>query len=75
MRPTMRPDTPRIETPDPCMVEVLGRKTGAERLAIASQMYSSARSMLLHHLRSQYPDWDEQAIIREAARRLSHGAV
>ena len=42
---------------------------------MASRMFSSARRMLINSLRAEHPDWDEQQINREAARRLSHGAV
>ena len=65
----------RIEVISEEMAAVLRRKTGAERLAIASRLFSSARTMLLHHLRARHPEWDELQIQREAARRLSHGAV
>lgn len=65
----------RIEVVSNEMAAVLRLKTGAERLAIASGMFSSARRMLLSHLRSEHPEWDEHALHREAARRLSHGAV
>ncbi len=54
---------------------VLRRKSGAERIEIASRMYASARRMLIAYLRSQHPDWDDGSIEQEAARRLSHGAV
>jgi hypothetical protein len=64
-----------IEVMDDDMAAVLRAKTGAERLAIASGMYASARRMLLSHLRAEHPDWDEQQIQRETARRLSHGAM
>jgi hypothetical protein len=65
----------RIEVVSQDMAAVLRQKTGAERLAIASRLFSSARRMLLSHLRSEHPEWDEGALEREAARRLSHGAV
>lgn len=65
----------RIEVIDEEMAATLRRKTGAERLEIASRMFGSARRMLLSHLRSVHPDWDQRQIEREAARRLSHGAV
>lgn len=65
----------RIDVIDEERAAVLRRKTGAERLAIASRMYSSARAMLLNHLRARHPDWDEHQIQREAGRRLSHGAI
>jgi len=74
-------ETPRIprlqdvEVIDDAMARVYASKTGAERLAIASGMFASARRMLLSHLRSEHPDWTDEQVSREAARRLSHGAV
>jgi hypothetical protein len=65
----------RIEVVSEDMAEMLRQKTGAERLAIASRMFGSARQMLLSHLRSVHPEWDDRQIEREAARRMSHGAV
>jgi hypothetical protein len=64
-----------IEVIDDAMADVIRSKTGAERLRIASGMYASARRMLLCHLRAEHADWDEPRIQREAARRLSHGAI
>ncbi len=64
----------RIETVDDDVAEVLRRKTPAERLAIAHGMWSFARSMLLSSLRGKHPDWTEQRLHEEAARRMSHGA-
>jgi hypothetical protein len=66
---------PHIEVIDEEMARVIRAKTGAERLRIASDMYASARRMLLSHLRVQQSDWDQQRILQEAARRLSHGAI
>lgn len=57
------------------MVPILRAKTGAERLKIAHDMYESARSMLTHYLTSEHPDWGAERVIREATRRLSHGAI
>jgi len=71
----MRLDPGQIEVLDDQMAEVLRSKTGAERLKIASDMFSSARRMLISALRAEHPEWNEPQIIREAARRLSHGAV
>jgi hypothetical protein len=68
-------DLDRIEVVDEEMARILRGKTGAERLAIASGMYASARRMLLSHLAAEHPDWSEEQVTREAARRLSHGAV
>lgn len=65
----------RVEVMSEEMARALRGKTGVQRLEIASRMFCAARSMLLNHLRSIHPDWDEVRIEREAARRLSHGAV
>jgi hypothetical protein len=71
----MRLDFGQIEVMEPVMVQILRQKTGAERLAIASDMFASARRMLISHLRATHSDWTEQQVLRETARRLSHGAV
>lgn len=68
-------DSNKIEVIDDQTADVLRRKTGAERLRIADEMYSWARRTLTSHLRSEHPDWDEGRVVREVARRLSHGAV
>jgi hypothetical protein len=64
-----------VELMDEDMVRVLRAMTGFDRLKIASGMFASARKMLINHLRFEHPDWDESRVVREAARRLSHGAV
>jgi hypothetical protein len=71
----MRIDPSRIEVVDDDMARILRGKTGAERLAMANAMFESARRMLLSHLAAEHPDWSEEQVTREAARRLSHGAV
>ncbi len=71
----MHLDKQQIEVVDDEMAQVLRLKTGAERLQIASEMFSSARQMIINMLRSQHPDGDEQKINAQAARRLSHGAL
>jgi hypothetical protein len=64
-----------IETPDDRVVEILRSKTPAERLAIGLAMWSSARRMLLSVVSQEHPDWGEDRVAREVARRLSHGEV
>jgi hypothetical protein len=68
------PRRPVIEVMDDDMARVIRAKSGAERLKIASDMYSSARRMLMSHLKAEHPDWGERRVIREAAKILSHGA-
>jgi len=64
----------RIERMDPEMVEVLRAKSGAERLAIAFGMFRSARRMIASQLRAEHPDWDEETLQREVARRIALGS-
>jgi hypothetical protein len=71
----MRKINPRFEVMDDLMVEVLRQKTPAERLAISHGMWRFARELLRSALRAQHPDWSEEQICQEMARRLSHGAV
>jgi Rv0078B-related antitoxin len=72
----MRKIDPRnIEVVDDDMAEVFRSMTGAQRLKIANDMFESARRMIASDLASEHPDWDEQRIQEETARRLSHGAV
>jgi hypothetical protein len=68
-------DPRNIEVIDDEMAAVFRAMTGAQRLKIANDMFNSARRMILSHLAAEHPDWDEQRIQQEAARRLSHGAV
>ncbi|HVT58345.1 MAG TPA: hypothetical protein VHR45_08085 [Thermoanaerobaculia bacterium] len=64
-------DLERIELVDDNMAHHLRALSGAQRLAIASGMFASARRMLRSHLVAEHPDWDEGRLEREVARRLS----
>jgi hypothetical protein len=73
-----RPDeplSPCVEVVSDSMAEVFRGMTGAERLRVSSRMFTSARHMLINHLRASHPDWDERRVVQEAAHRLSHGAL
>jgi hypothetical protein len=72
---TLRLDPGQIEVVDDTMAGILRRKTPAERIRIGFAMWTSARNMLLVHLKKTYPDWNNDRVEREVARRLSHGAV
>jgi hypothetical protein len=67
--------TIRVEIMDEAMAAVLRRKTGAARLQIASDLFSSARRMLLNHVRSTHPGWSEERVVQEVSQRLSGRAV
>ena len=64
-----------MEMMDDAMADVLRAKTPAERLAIANGMWRSASKMIEAILRAEQPDWTDEEIRREVARRMSHGAV
>ncbi len=66
---------PVVEVMDPMMVEVMRSKLPEERLAIAFRMWNSARVMLRGVLQQEHPDWNDEEIDREIARRISHGEV
>ncbi len=59
---------------DPEMVEVLRAKSGAERLAIAFGLFRSARRMIASKLQAEHPDWEEEELQREVARRIASGS-
>lgn len=71
----MKLDERNIEVLDDEMVEVLRKKTPQERLTIAFKMWNSAKKQLAYYLRNIHPDWQEEKIQLELARRLSHGVV
>jgi len=60
---------------DDRMADVLRSKTEADRLAIGHGLWRSARSTLRSMLSAIHPDWSDEQIQHEVARRLSHGAV
>ncbi|MEK6647635.1 MAG: hypothetical protein AABY84_13270 [Candidatus Firestonebacteria bacterium] len=70
-----RLDDGQIEVVDDKVAEILRKKTPAERLRIAFGMWRSARILLLSNIKSLHPEWDEKRMQKEAAKRLSHGAV
>ena len=71
----MRLDRGQIEVMDRAVADVLRRKSPAERLAIASGIWESVRTMLLTQLAEMHPDWKPVQVEREVVRRMSRGAV
>jgi hypothetical protein len=68
-------DPRRYEMVDDQMLEVLRAKTPDERLRIAEGMWQMATDLIRGKLRQDHPQWSEDELACEAARRLSHGAV
>lgn len=69
----MRLDLGQIEVVDERVAAVLRRKSGAERLRIASGLFRAAREIILSRLRQDHADWTAEQIESECARRVSHG--
>jgi hypothetical protein len=61
--------SPCIELLDEAVVEVLRRKTPAERVAMVFDAERTMRLVLEAHLRWRHPEWDAQQVAREIARR------
>jgi hypothetical protein len=69
------PRRPVVEILDPMVVQILRQKTPAVRLEQAFRMWETARLIVGGGVRQQHPDWSEDEVLREIARRLSHGAT
>ena len=63
----------RIEVVDPVIAMILRNKTPAERLSMVFECNRTFRRRLAGHLQTRHPDWDDSAIAREIARRMSRG--
>ena len=72
---TLRLDPGQIEVVDDTMAEILRRKTPAERIRIGFTLWTSARKMLITHLKKTHPEWNNDRVEKEVVRRLSHGAI
>ena len=66
---------PVVEILDPIVVECLRRLSPEQRLVQAFNMWDSAVAIVRAAVRQQHPEFDEAAVLRESARRLSHGAT
>lgn len=72
---TLRLDRGQIEVIDDVVADILRRKTPAERIQIACDLWTSVHDMLIIHLKKTHPEWNPRKIEQEVARRLSHGAI
>jgi Rv0078B-related antitoxin len=67
-------DPCRYEIVDDAMVEVLRGKTPGQRLAMLDSMQRMARDLIRGKLRQDHPEWSDEQLARETARRMSGGA-
>ncbi len=64
------PEARRIEVVDPAMAEVFRRKTPAERIAMICDANETMRLLIAGRLRTEHPDWEDERISQEVARRM-----
>jgi len=60
---------------DDRMAEILRRKSPAERLEMAFSMWRFGRGLVRDAVRASHPEWTEDEIRRETARRMSGGTL
>jgi len=60
------------EQTSPEQIEAFRRMTPERRLALAEQLYWSARELKAAWLRAQHADWSEEQVSREVTRIFSH---
>ena len=67
-------DPKRYEIMDEEMARIIRAKTPDERLAIAESLWRMAHRLIKGALRQDNPQWSEEQLDRETARRMSGGA-
>ncbi|MFY9253141.1 MAG: hypothetical protein WAO83_06785 [Fuerstiella sp.] len=60
----------QIEVVSDDMVAILRGKTPAERLAMTHTLWRTARKRLYYSIKSLNPNWDEDRVLMETARRM-----
>jgi hypothetical protein len=68
-------ELPPFDIPDDATVEILRRMPPVQRLTVGNNMWVSARRGIECMLRSDHPDWDDEQVRREVARRMLPGAA
>lgn len=65
----------RIEVIDDATAAMFRAMTPAQRVASALRAHRMAREFIIAIVRSSHPDWADELVSREVARRMSGGAV
>jgi hypothetical protein len=63
-------DPRNIQVIDDVTAEYLRRKTGAEKLKIASDMHAGVRSLVRSYLAVTHPEWDQRRLMFETCRTM-----
>ncbi len=62
------------DLPDDAMISLYKEKTPQQRLEISFGLWAFARSIVKTGLKTRYPDWPEQALEEETAKRMLNAA-
>jgi hypothetical protein len=65
---------PSIDVVDDDIAEILRRKSPAERIQMAAEANDTARMLMAAGIRFTHPDWSEECVRREVARRMLDAA-
>lgn len=71
----MNPLLSTFEVIDDQMAGILRQKTDFQRLRSVDAFWNSARAVLKAAIRTEHPDWDQQQVQIEVARRISNGVL
>jgi hypothetical protein len=71
----MRLDPIRFEIIDEEMARILRLKTPQQRLEMAESMSRMVRDQIRAKLKQDHPEWSDEAVSRETAKRFSRGTV
>ena len=69
-----RLDPGQIEVVDDAVADVLRRKTPAQRVEMMRAANRTMRLLIAGHVRTRHPDWTDDAVAAEVARRMLRGA-
>ena len=65
-----RLDPGQIEVVDDAVADVLRSKTPAQRVEMMLDANRTMRLLIETHLRTGHPDWSDQQVLAEVARRM-----
>jgi hypothetical protein len=70
----MADQLPIADLPDESMISIYKGKTPQQRLEISFELWSFARSLVKAGLETIHPDWPDQALEEETAKRMLNAA-
>ncbi len=66
-------DPRRIEVIDPNVAAIWRANAPHERIALVGDAHRTARTLLQAQIKRMNPDWSDEQVLTEVARRLGHG--